>query len=108
MIDIIVKYQCVDCDTEIESDINNVVVDICEECLKKEKIYEIRDAMRSSFEQADFEHEFTRFENKDFKEKWMRGYERGIHDALFWIADYFDQIEFFEELIKDSKIGRKK
>jgi hypothetical protein len=42
------------------------------------------------------------FQTEKEKEIFMRGVKKGFGDALFWIADYFDCIGYFEDNIEDK------
>lgn len=41
-------------------------------------------------------------DSHELREVFFRGVKKGYCDALFWMADYFGEVEFFEKKIEDK------
>jgi hypothetical protein len=77
----------------------------CEWCVEETPI---REAIKECFTKISFIKDFhdDNFESPHDKEVFMKGLNHGYHEALFWIADYFDLTDIFEQLSEKKKIEK--
>jgi hypothetical protein len=71
-----------------------------EESLEHENL--IQSALMSGSERTDIweDREHYICSSEEEKTIYLRGVKKGYFDALFWIAYYFDEVEFFDKLRK--------
>lgn len=98
-----ISLDCIECEEE------NYIEDInftCEECLKKTSNLAVKEAIEHSYNNKPWESKSFEFNSDEEKKHFLMGVKFGVEDALFWVADYYDESQFLEKLIqkKDKEI----
>lgn len=98
MIEVELKAKCFSCEDDINVD--NCYL-YCSECQNKIDPIDpenlINELAKYDYEWKD-EDFYVGFNNEEQKKAYLRGIEKGYKDCLFWVADYFDKVDFFENL----------
>jgi len=108
MIEINYSCSCVTCDKKLQFDSSefDTANIICNECRDKFDSFDIQQAILDASEKdylwIDREG-YVGFKSEEEKTYFMRGVKKGYMDALFWIADYFDEVNYFEAVIEKMK-----
>ena len=98
-----ITCKCQRCGSKIDPE---EVVTYCDDC--DNEIFttqEIEEAINSV---SDKDYHWTSkdiydgFDTEKEKEIFMKGVKHGFCNALFWVCDYFDCIEYFEDNIEDK------
>lgn len=104
-----VLIKCQECEDFMDAVEENFVCRYCYEKLHTELIKDAaREAIIDAFEYRPKKEDKTHyvgFSSEEDKKSFLLGLRSGYREALFWICDSFDIVEFFEQLNKkdDSK-----
>lgn len=79
----------------------------CDECTEKNENNDLKESIKDSLKTClDNDFEWTvqeyhvGFKNDEEKESFFKGSKYGYMAALFWIADYYGLVEYFNSLEK--------
>jgi len=96
-------FDCDSCNKIYDNEIFTNVM--CDGCLEKHSTVEIREALKKVIKNHYLWNDRDVYSGCSEEEKtiYMKGVKKGYLDALFWMADYFDEIEYWEKLEEEIK-----
>lgn len=98
MFEVEIKCGCYNCKEYFDQSEITGRCNTCEEDAFNEQIKEaINRCIEHSYLWTDKDG-YCGFETEKDLENYLIGVRRGFMDALFWICDYFGEVDFFEEL----------
>lgn len=84
------SIRCIKCEDKLE---NERLKNAIEEVYSKDYLWEDRE-------------NYHGFRDENEKTIYLRGIRYGIECALFWMADYYNEVRFWEELSESKKMEK--
>ncbi len=97
-IEIRIDCECIACDEKVDM---KEITYTCESCIEEQYNEGLKEAIEEVYNKDYLykdKDDYVGFESDKETEIFMKGIKRGMHNALFWICDYYGQVEFFEKL----------
>ena len=98
-----VEFECEECERVLDSKIHCNVM--CDDCLENHETVKIRDALLYCVDHDYIWKDRDCYSGCTEEEKtiYMKGVQKGFRDALFWMADHFNEVEYWEILEEKMK-----